>query len=194
MILLESTLSNIPIMGVQTGGELARLATPIIDPASLSIVAYVVSGRLLSHHPIYLRIADIRELSDIGVIIDSIDEFVEPGDVIKIDEIVRLQFALTDMRVRDEKGTNLGKVVDFTIDTGSFYIQQLTIRRPLMYSLTDTELLIHRTQIIEINDKAIVVHSHAQAPEPERTEVVGSYVNPFRKTDSVPDTIDQVQS
>lgn len=194
MILLESTLSNIPIMGVQTGGELARLATPIIDPASLSIVAYVVSGRLLSHHPIYLRIADIRELSDIGVIIDSIDEFVEPGDVIKIDEIVRLQFALTNMRVRDEKGTNLGKVVDFTIDTGSFYIQQLTIRRPLMYSLTDTELLIHRTQIIEINDKAIVVHSHAQAPEPERTEVVGSYVNPFRKTDSVPDTIDQVQS
>lgn len=194
MILLESTLSNIPIMGVQTGGELARLATPIIDPASLSIVAYVVSGRLLSHHPIYLRIADIRELSDIGVIIDSIDEFVEPGDVIKIDEIVRLQFALTDMRVRDEKGTNLGKVIDFTIDTGSFYIQQLTIRRPLMYSFTDTELLIHRTQIIEINDKAIVVHSHAQAPEPERTEVVGSYVNPFRKTDSVPDTIDQVQS
>lgn len=194
MILLESTLSNIPIMGVQTGSELARLSSPVIDPATLSIVAYVVSGRLLAHHPTYLRIADIRELSDIGVIVDSIDEFVEPGDVIKIDEIVRLQFTLNDMRVRDEKGTNLGKVVDFTIDTGSFYIQQLTVRRPLMRSLTDTELLVHRTQIIEINDKAIVVHSQAKAPEPERTEVVGSYVNPFRKPDSVADTIDQAQS
>ena len=194
MILLESTLNNIPIMGVQTGSELAQLSTAIIDPATLSIVAYVVSGRLLTHHPSYLRIADIRELSDIGVIIDSIDEFIEPGDVIKIDEIVRLQFALKDMRVRDEKGTNLGKVVDFTIDTGSFYIQQLTVRRPLMRSLTDTELLVHRTQIIEINDKAIVVHSQAKVPEPERTEVVGSYVNPFRKPDSVTDTIDQAQS
>jgi len=194
MILLESTLNNIPIMGVQTGSELAQLSTAIIDPATLSIVAYVVSGRLLTRHPSYLRIADIRELSDIGVIIDSIDEFIEPGDVIKIDEIVRLQFALTDMRVRDEKGTNLGKVVDFTIDTGSFYIQQLTVRRPLMRSLTDTELLVHRTQIIEINDKAIVVHSQAKAPEPERTEVVGSYVNPFRKPDSVTDTINQAQS
>ena len=194
MILLESTLNDIPIMGVQTGSELAQLSTAIIDPATLSIVAYVVSGRLLTHHPSYLRIADIRELSDIGVIIDSIDEFIEPGDVIKIDEIVRLQFALKDMRVRDEKGTNLGKVVDFTIDTGSFYIQQLTVRRPLMRSLTDTELLVHRTQIIEINDKAIVVHSQAKVPEPERTEVVGSYVNPFRKPDSVTDTIDQAQS
>lgn len=194
MILLESTLGNIPILGVQTGSELARLSIPVIDPAKLSIVAYVVSGRLLSHHPTYLRIADIRELSDIGVIVDSIDEFVEPGDVIKLDEIARLGFTLTDMRVRDEKGTNLGKVVDFTIDTGSFYIQQLTVRRPLIRSLTDTELLVHRTQIIEINDKAIVVHSQAKAPEPERTEVVGSYVNPFRKPDSVADTIDQARS
>lgn len=194
MIVLESTLKNIPVMGVQTGGELAQLSTPVIDPATLSIVAYAVSGRLLSHHPTYLRIADIRELSDIGVIVDSIDEFVIQGDVIKIDEMLRLQFSLTDMRVRDEKGTNLGKVTDFTIDTGSFYIQQLTVRRPLLHSLTDTELLVHRTQIIEINDKAIVVHSQAKAPEPERTEVVGSYVNPFRKPDSVADTIDQAQS
>ncbi len=193
MILLESTLNNIPVMGVQTGSELAQLSSAIIDPATLSIVAYVVTGRLLSHHPSYLRIADIRELSDIGVIVDSIDEFIAPGDVIKIDEIVSLQFTLNNMRVRDEKGANLGKVIDFTIDTGSFYIQQLTVRRPLIHSLTDTELLVHRTQIIEINDKAIVVHSQAKAPEPERAEVVGAYANPFRKPGSIADTIDEVQ-
>ena len=194
MILLESTLKNIPIMGVQTGSQLAHLSSAVIDPATLSIIAYQVDGHLLSHHPTYLRIADIRELSDIGVIIDSIDEFVEPGDVIKLDQIIRLNFPLIGMKVRDEKGSSLGKVIDFTLDTGSFYIQQLTVRRPMMRSLTDTELLIHRTQIIEINDKAIVVHSQAKAPEPERTDVVGSYVNPFRKPDAAVDAIDQAQS
>ncbi len=187
MILLESTLKNIPVMGLQTGSELARLMTPIVDPAQLAVIAYEVRGPLVSTSPTYLRISDIRELSDIGVIVDSADEFVVSGDIIKLDEITKLKFFLIGARVQDEKGRKLGTVIDFTIDTGSFYVQQLTVKRPLMKSLGDTELLVHRTQIIEINDKAIVVHSTAKVPEPERSEVVGSYVNPFRNSEPVAD-------
>ena len=50
-----------------------------------------------------------------------------------------------------------------------------------MHRLTDPELLIHRSQIIEINGEAIVVHSKAEAPEHTRVTAPGSYVNPFRK-------------
>ena len=86
------------------------------------------------------------------------------------------------MPVTNERRQKLGKVIDFTIETAGFVVQQLTIRRPLFRSLNDTELLIHRSQIIEINNDAIVVHSEAKAPEPELHEVVGRYVNPFRKS------------
>ena len=181
MILLGSTLTGAPVMGLQTGGELARTKLPIIDPANLTIVAYEVDGPLLPARPLLLRIADVRELSDLGMIVDSEDEFVAPDDVIKINEVYQLHFNLIDMPVTDEKHQKLGKVIDFTIETSGFVIQQLTIKRPLFRSLNDTELLVHRSQIIEINDKAIVVHSEAKAPEPELQEVVGSYVNPFRK-------------
>lgn len=184
MILLGSSLLHSPVMGLQTGAELARTKTPIIDPADLSILAYEVEGPLLSEHPSLLRIADVRELSDIGLIVDSSDEFVAPNEVIKLGEIYALHFHLNGMSVTDEKRHKLGKVVDYTVDTGSFTVQQLTVRRPLLHSLNDTELLIHRTQIIEINDDAIVVHSEAKAPEPELHQVVGSYVNPFRKSES----------
>jgi len=184
MMLLGSTLTKAPVMGLQTGGEIAQTKTAIVDPATLAVVAYVVEGPLLEDGVWLLRIADVRELSDLGFIVDSTDEFIHPEDVLKINEIYKLNFPLLEMPVIDERRTKLGKVIDFTLETGSFMVQQLTVRRPLLKSFNDTELLIHRSQIIEINDNAIVVHSEAKAPEPELHEVVGSYVNPFRKSDS----------
>ena len=181
MILLGSTLNNIPVMGIQTGSELARTESPIIDPAHLTIVAYKLHGHLLSDDSTLLTVMDIREISDIGVIVDSSDEFVEPEDIVKIREVYNQRFHLVGMAVTNERREKLGKVIDFTVDTGGFVIQQLTVKRPLFRSLNDTELLIHRSQIIEINNDGIVVHSEAKAPEPELHEVVGSYVNPFRK-------------
>ena len=181
MILLGSSLINAPIMGLQTGSELARTTRAVIDPADLSIVAYTVESDLVKKNETLLRIADVRELSDLGFIIDSADEFIAPEDVLKIQEIYKLGFTLLGMPVVDEKKHRLGKVIDYTFETNGFIVQQLTVRRPLLRSLNDTELLIHRTQIVEINNDAIVVHGAARVPEPERHEVSGSYVNPFRK-------------
>ncbi len=168
-------------MGLQTGAELARTSQAIIDPRTLQIVAYELNGPLLADQPSFLRIADVREFSDIGLIVDSSDEFVTTGDIIKLDEIYKLHFMPTGMPVLDEKRHKLGKVDDYIIDTSSFVIQQLSVRRPLLQSLNDTHLLVHRSQITEINDDAIIVHSQAKIPEPVLAKVSNTYVNPFRK-------------
>ena len=105
-------------------------------------------------------------------------------------QIYDLHFTLVGISVVDEKRRKLGKVIDFTVETGGFVIQQLTVRRPILQSFNDTELIIHRSQIIEITNSAIVVHSQAKAPEPELHEVVGSYVNPFRKSEPAAESID----
>jgi hypothetical protein len=189
MILIGSALENAPIMGLQTGAELARTKRPIIDPANLGVVAYELEGPLLDETPSLLRIADVRELSDLGFIVDSSDEFIQPQDVIKVKEIYDLNFNLVGMPVTDEKNSKLGKVIDFTLDTSGFIVQQLTVRRPLIRSLNDTELVIHRSQIIEINDHSIVVHSQAKVPEPKAHEVVGSYINPFRKSEPANESV-----
>ena len=92
MILLGSTLLNAPILGIQTGGELARTSTAIIDPSNLSVIAYRVTGPLVHHSNQLIRVADVRELSSIGLIIDSSDEFVIPEDIIKLQSICELHF------------------------------------------------------------------------------------------------------
>ncbi len=191
MIILGSNLNRAPVVSIQTSGEVARTERAIIDPADLRVLAYSVTGALLPKTPQLMRIADVRELSSMGFIVDSIDEFIAPDDVVSLQKIYDLQFDLLGMRVIDQRRHKLGKIIDFTIDTNTFLVQQLTVKRPLFRSLNDTELLVHRSQIIEINNDEIVVHSETKAPEPELHEVVGIYVNPFRKAHPAKQTINE---
>lgn len=180
MLIAGSRLIDAPVMGLQTGSELARTSKAIIDPRTLEIVAYEVTGPLLNMRPSALRIADVREFSEIGLIVDSSDEFVSPIDIIKLNEIYKLNFGLIGMQVVDEKKRKLGKVDGYTIETGGFLIQQLSVKRPLLKSFNDTQLLIHRTQITEINNSAIVVNSEVKV-QPLLQTNSPSYRNPFRK-------------
>jgi len=182
MLLLGSRLIGTPIMGLQTGTRLAVTKNPIIDPSNLKIVAYEVDGLLLVERPSLIRIADVRELSNIGMIIDSSDEFVGIEDVIAIKKIYELGFRLIDLNVIDETKHKLGKVDDYSLDTDSFVIQQLSVKSGIIKSLTDTGLLIHRSQIIEINNHNIIVRTTAKKLAPIKKPNQLTYMNPFRST------------
>lgn len=181
MLILGSRLLQTPVMSLQTGSRLARVSQPIIDPANLKIVAYVVEGPLLADKPSFLRTQDIREVSSVGMIIDDSDELIGLHDVIKIEELYNLGFTLPGTPVIDENKHKLGKVEDYTVEAGGFVIQQLNIRRGAIRSLTDTGLLVHRNQIIEINNDAIVVKStKKKIAQPTMKSERLEYVNPFR--------------
>ena len=190
MLLLGSRLLNSPVMSLQTGTRLAHILRPLIDPANLRILAYEVDGPLLTEKPSYLRTADIREYGRLGMIINSADEFVGADDIIQIKNLLNLGFALIGVSVLDEQGRKLGKVEDYTLETGDFVIQQLTVRRGLLKSLADTGLLIHRSQIVEINNKSIIVKANDQKiSKPVMTTLREDFVNPFRTAGAKPETI-----
>jgi len=184
MLLLGSRLIGTPIMGLQTGVKLAVAKTPIIDPSNLMIVAYEVEGPFLSEKPSYIRIADVREFSDVGMIIDSNDEFIGLKDVIAIEKIQKLGFKLIGLSVIDESKHKLGKVSDYSLDVGNFTIIQLNVSRGVIKSLSETELLVHRSQIVEINNENLIVRTTAKklAPIDQTKSSHLSYINPFRSS------------
>lgn len=184
MLLLGERLIGTPVMSLQVGTKVAETIHPIIDPRTLSIVAYEVDGPLLNQRPSFIRIADIRELSDLGMIIDSSDELVSKDDVIKLKELVDLGFTLTGMRVEDTRGKKLGKVEDYIIDTDSFVIQQLSVKSGVISSFTNTGHIIHRSQIVEINNTTIIVKSADKKLTALETtgDIHRTYTNPFRKS------------
>ncbi|MFZ1250143.1 MAG: hypothetical protein WAR37_01715 [Candidatus Microsaccharimonas sp.] len=181
MLLLGSRLLGTAVMSLQTGNRLAQTEKPIIDPATLHIVAYEISGPLLSDKPSFLRTADIREYGRLGMIINSNDEIVGLDDVLQIEKIYELNFELIGMTVIDEHRRKLGKVDNYTLETGDFIIQQLNVRRGFLQGISDTGLLINRSQILEINNSTIVVKSPTKkSVEPVMQSLRGEFVNPFR--------------
>lgn len=182
MLILGSRLNETPVMSLQTGTQLAQITKPVIDPGTLRIVAYELEGSLLTENPSFLRTADIREFGRLGMIIDSADELLGLEDVLEVKKFHDLGFPLVGMSVIDDRQTKLGKVSDYTLETSGYVIQQLTVSRGFFKALNDTGLLIHRSQIVEINDRAIVVKSLAKkSVEPVMESIRNEFINPFRK-------------
>ena len=192
MLVLGSRLNETPVMSLQTGTRLAQTGTPLIDPSNLKIVAFELEGPLLTESPSFLRVDDIREMSSVGMIIDSSDELLALDDVIKIKELHELGFKLIGMNVIDEHNKKLGKVDNYTVESGGFVIQQLNVKHGIFRGLTDTGLLVHRSQITEINDNAIIVKSTAKklALKPAMETTRHEYVNPFRQPSPQPEQSD----
>lgn len=193
MLIPAKNLINSPVMSLQTGTELARTKSALVDPRNLTILAYELSGPLLDIEASYLRVADIREIGNLGFIVDSSDEFVNLDDIIKLKEVLDFDFELIGLNVVDEHGRKLGKINGYVIEAGSFVIQQLQVKRPLLRSLSDTELLVNRSQIVNVTNDTVTVVD-ATAPPEAITETVRNYANPFRQTKPQAEHIDSSNS
>lgn len=188
MLISFERLLHTPVMSLQTGSELARTRKILVDPRDLTVVAYELEGSTLTEHPSFLRPVDVRELSNLGLIVDSSDEFVALDDVIKIKQVYEFEFNLVGIDVVDSKNHKLGKVQGYNLDSSSFSVEQLVVKRPLLRSLNDTELLVSRGQILEVSDERIVVKS-GDIREPVK-QTIRDYANPFRSQTAQPEAID----
>lgn len=183
--MLSSQIENTPVMGLQTGSQLATIGEAVIDPANLQIVAYNLEFNSYTDEHQLVRIAELRELSRIGFIVDSGEDFIMPGDVIKIQDILNLDFHLIGTKVVDENGNSLGKIVDFTFSLLNFQVQQLIVKRPFFKSFNTPELTIHRNQITQIDEEKITVKSETEMNSIKRVQHDGenftpNFINPFR--------------
>ena len=186
MLIYASRLIGTKILSVQAGGPIATVAEPVVDPDTLKIIAFKLSGPLVAKsNANILDIKSIREYSNYGIVIDDIDELIETDDVVKIRDTIKLNFALPDLKVETKKGSKLGKVLDYTVTSNDFVVQQIVVKRPLIKSFNDPELLISRKEIVEITDYKIIVKDEEKVlkAKAEKEEFIPNFVNPFRKSE-----------
>ena len=172
---------GVPVLSLQTGSEIARTSDVIIDPRQLKIVAFRVSGSNLDYANSVLYPEDIREISTIGIIVDSSDKLMSTEGLVRLQEIIDFGFVLDGIRVEDDRHHKLGSVKDFALDPDSFIVQQLYVKPSLVRSLSVTTLVVHRSQIASINNRRIVVKSPTVPDkEPLVSTVQSTFANPFR--------------
>lgn len=189
MLVYASKLIGTRVLSVQAGGAIAEVSEPIIDPDSLKIIAFKLSGPLVAKSSSnILDVSSIREYSTYGFVIDDIDELVAPDDVIKIAKVLELNFNLIGLKVETKKGSKLGKVSDYTVTSDNFTVQQIIAKRPVIKSFVDPELTISRKEIVEITDYKVIVKDEEKVikARSEKEDFVPNFVNPFREQGFAP--------
>jgi len=192
MLVLRDRVIDTPIMSLQTGGMIAHTEKAIIDPRSLAVVAFYCAGPMLDVDPAILHTSDIRETGPMGFIVDNSDKIMSPEDLVRLQEVIDLNFQLDNKPVIDDTGRKVGHVVDYAVDTDSFLIIKLHVRPGLLQAFQIAEVIIDRQQIVKVSDKHIVVKSPTiKVREPVKTTHTG---NPFRAAHPQPDMIEHVDN
>ncbi|MBQ9180907.1 hypothetical protein IJ135_02320 [Candidatus Saccharibacteria bacterium] len=183
MLVANSNLIGTPILSVQTADVIGLLAGSIVDPDTLKILGFFISGGLVDPESNILVTSSIREYSKEGMVIDSIEELVAADDIIKIKKVIDLNFHLLGLKVETKKGSRLGRVMDYTVTSDTFSVQQIIVKRPTLKSFIDPELTIPRSEIIEITDFKVIVRDEEKTIKERafKEDFVPNFVNPFRE-------------
>lgn len=161
MLLLSKSIADQPIMSLRSGGRVATSHQPIFNPDNLKIVGFHTTDNISSQHLVLLT-QDIREHIDKGFVIDDVDTLAEPEDLVRLKDILEINFLLIDKTVITEKKKKIGKVSDYAVDSTSYYVQKIYVGQSIMKNFTQGELSVDRKQIIEVTDDKIVIKDPQQ--------------------------------
>jgi sporulation protein YlmC with PRC-barrel domain len=126
MLQLSATLLNKPVMSLRTGSQIATVYAPIINPDNLSIVGFYCKDHF-SNKTLVLVYQDIRELLSKGYIVNDHDSLSEPGDLIRLKDIIDLNFNLIGKPVVTVNKNRVGKVNDYAVEVETMYIQKIYV-------------------------------------------------------------------
>ena len=156
MLKLFDSLGGMSVLSIRTGGPVALIGEPIINPHNLYIEGWYVQDNKTKETLVLLS-QDIREVIDKGFIINDHEILSEIDELVRLKDIIDINFKLLGLRASSTMGKNYGKITDFAIETSSFYVQKLYASQSLVKNFTGGTLSIDRSQIIEITNRRVVI-------------------------------------
>lgn len=161
MLQLSSTFINRPVMSLRTGGQIASIASPIINPNNLKIEGFFCADRL-SKHQLVLLGQDIRDIISQGIVVNDHDVLSEPAELVRLKKTIDVNFQLMNKPVFTVNKQRLGKINDYATEAATMYVQKLYVSQPLLKVLSGGQLSIDRNQIVEVTNRKIVVQEPLQ--------------------------------
>lgn len=161
MLQLSNALQNRPVLSLRTGGVVATATTPIINPNNLKIEGFYCND-IRSKETLILLTQDIRDIITQGYVVNDFEVLTEPEELIRLHEIMNINYDPIRKTVVTLSKQKVGKVSDYATNIESMYIQKLYVTQSLMKQFTGGNLVIDRTQVQEITNKKIIVQDLLQ--------------------------------
>jgi sporulation protein YlmC with PRC-barrel domain len=161
MLKLNNTLLNKPIISLRTGHKIAITKEAILNPHNLKIEGFYCDV-LGDKKTQILLFQDIREINRKGFVVNDHDSLSDHEDLIRLKEIIEIDYSIIGKPVVTTSGEKIGKVTEYSVDIDSLFIQKLHITKPILKNITGGHLIIDRTQVNEITPKKIIINDLLQ--------------------------------
>ena len=170
MLKLYESTPGTNVMSLRTGSAVGTITAPIINPNNLYIEGWYIKEPRSNDHMVLLS-NDIRDVLPQGFAINDQESLSQPQDLIRLKDILELNFKLLNLKVTSESGKNYGKINDYAFETKNFFIQKLYVGQSLVKNFSGGSLSVDRSQIIEVTNKRVVIEdptekSRARATSP----------------------------
>lgn len=161
MLQLSGALIHRPVMSLRTGAAIATTTAPIINPNNLKVEGFYCQAPD-SKEPLVILYQDIRDVIPQGLVVNDHEALTDPGELIRLKDILELNFQLQGKPVVTASKEKLGKVNDYATETTTMYVQKLYVSQSILKSLSSGSLSVERTQIVEITNRKIIIQDPLQ--------------------------------
>lgn len=157
MLQLSASLLNKDVLSLRTGQPVATIIGPIINPNNLKVEGFYCQDRF-DKKQLVLLYQDIRDMLAQGYVINDHDVLVEPDDLIRLKDVISLNFELIGKQVVTIGKEKVGKVSDYATETETMFVQKIYVSQSILKSFTGGSLSIDRTQVNEITPKKVIIN------------------------------------
>ena len=155
MLRFVNEFIDLPVLSLRGGRRISTTLEAIIDPRKLRVVGFYADDRASGIDKILL-VEDIRELTEMGIIVDSEDSLTDPSDLVRLEEVLNMQYEIVNKKLVTQSGQKIGKADDFAVDDTTFKIEKIYGRPVAMKALKD-DFIISRRQIASVSMEDITV-------------------------------------
>lgn len=157
MLQLSAALLDKNVMSLRTGQPIASVTAAIFNPNNLKIEGFYCQDRF-DKQELILLYQDIREVLPVGYVVNDHDVLVEPDELVRLKDVLELNYELIGKPVQTVSKHKVGKVSDYATETETMYVQKLYVSQSIFKSLTGGSLSVDRLQINEITPKRIIIN------------------------------------
>ncbi len=161
MLILSRDLINKKVLSLRTNAPIAAIVRPIINPNNLKIEGFYCQDRY-SKSKLILLAQDIRETLPAGYIVNDQDVLTPPEDLVRLKEVLTINYDPMGKQVESLSGEKIGKVHDYAGEIETMYIQKIYVAQPLYKNFSGGSLIIDRSQINEITPKRIIINDNLE--------------------------------
>ncbi|MDL2363646.1 MAG: hypothetical protein QFB86_04670 [Patescibacteria group bacterium] len=157
MLQLSSRLINKDVLSLRTGSPIATVIAPIFNPNNLKIEGFYCQDRF-DKTELVLLYQDIRDMMPRGYVVDDHDVLVDPAELVRLKDVLELNYDLIGKPIETISKQKVGKVSDYATEMETMYVQKIYASQSILKSFTGGSLSIDRSQINEITPNRIIIN------------------------------------